>query len=201
MSKNFDEILSERLRELPSKVPGENIWAGIEDALNAEDAISRKLEELPLHSPAPGNWEAIEASLPTGKRARPRRRLLYISSAAAAAFLLFLTIPRLMRPGQDISVESEIILGEERSVAISTNQDNEDPMELIRELCQTGAPVCESASFREKIKLYQELTEELRQLETVISQVGDSPEIIRSVIRIENLKSSTLQEMIQMIHS
>lgn len=201
MSKKFDDILSERLRELPSHTPGENLWAGIGDALNADDAISRKLEDLPMHCPAPGNWEAIEASLPSGKRARPRRRLLYISSAAAAAIILLLAIPRLMRPVPDISVESEIFQGETRSAAISPGRDNEDPMELIRELCQNGSPVCESASFREKIKLYHELTEELRQLETVISQVGDSPEIIRSVIRIENLKSSTLQEMIQMIHS
>jgi hypothetical protein len=201
MSKKFDDILSERLEELPSYAPGENIWAGIEDALNAEEAISRKLVDLPRHSPAPGNWEAIEASLPSGLRARRRHRLLYISSAAAAAILILLAIPQLMKPGQDISVESEIIQGEELSTATSINLDDEDPMELIRDICQTGAPVCESASFREKMKLYQELTEELRQLETVISQLGDSPEIIRSVIRIENLKSSTLQEMIQMIHS
>ena len=201
MSKKFDDILSERLEGLPSYAPGENIWARIEDALNAEEAISRKLEDLPLHSPAPGNWEAIEASLPSGLRARRRHRLLYITSAAAAAILLLLAIPRIMRPGQDISVESEIIQGKELSTATSMNLDNKDPMELIRDLCQTGAPVCESASFREKMKLYQELTEDLRQLETVISQLGDSPDIIRSVIRIENLKSSTLQEMIQMIHS
>jgi len=51
------------------------------------------------------------------------------------------------------------------------------------------------------MQLYQELNEELRQLETVIGQVGDSPEIIQSVIRIENLKSGTLQELIQLIHS
>ena len=201
MSKKFDDILSERLEELPSYAPGENIWAAIEDALSAEEAISRKLGDLPLHSPAPGNWEAVEASLPSGLRARPRRRLLYISSAAAAAILLLLAIPRLIRPGQHISVESEITQGEAYGSVTSTNLDDEDPMELIRDLCQTGAPVCESASFREKMKLYLELSEELRQLEAVINQVGDSPDIIRSVIRIENMKSGTQQEMIQMIHS
>jgi len=201
MSKKFDDILSERLEGLPSYAPGENIWAAIEDALSAEEAISRKLGELPLHSPDPGNWEAIEASLPSDLRARPRRRLLYISSAAAAAILLLLAIPRLIRPGQHISVESEITQGEAYGSVTSTNLDDEDPMELIRDLCQTGAPVCESASFREKMKLYLELSEELRQLEAVINQVGDFFDIIRSVIRIENMKSGTLQEMIQMIHS
>ncbi len=201
MSKKYDDILSERLKELPIHSPGEKLWADIEDALNAEDAISRNLADLPLHSPGTGNWEVIEASLPESRITRPRRRLLYLSTAAAAAVLLFLAIPRLLNPAQDITVESEIVQSEEWSAGDTGSPENEDPIGLIRALCQTGAPVCESASFREKMKLYQELTEELRQLETVISQVGDSPEIIRSVIRIENMKSNTLQEMIQMIHS
>ena len=75
------------------------------------------------------------------------------------------------------------------------------PIEVIREMCRTGAPICQSELFREKMQLYQELNEELRQLEMVIDQVGDSSEIIQSVIRIENLKSGTLQELIQLIHS
>lgn len=201
MSKKFDDILSERLKELPIHAPGEKLWAGIEDAINAEDTISLNLADLPLHSPATGNWEVIEASLPTAKITRLRRRLLYLSTAAAAAILLLIAIPRLLSPAQHITVESEIIQSEEWSAIGSSGLENEDPMEMIRDLCQTGASICESASFREKMMLYEELTKELRKLESVINQVGDSPEIIQSVIRIENLKSGTLQELIKLIHS
>lgn len=201
MSKKFDKILSERLKELPIHAPGEKLRADIEDALNAEDVIRLNLAGLPLHSPDAGNWDVIEASLPAAKITRSRHKLLYLSTAAAAAILLLIALPRLLSPAQDIIVESEIIQSEEWSAARSGGLENEEPLDMIRDLCQTGAPVCETASFREKMILYQELTEELRKLESVISQVGDSPEIIQSVIRIENLKSATLQELIKLIHS
>lgn len=212
MSKKFDDILSQKVKELPSHVPGGHLWENIEAALRADDAIIRNLPDLPLHSPSPSTWEAIEAGLPSAWEAieaglpstrinRMPLRYLVIAVSVAAAALLLLFIPGLVKTGPSTIVESEIILSEERNDGETLIRENEDPMEIITNLCQTGTPVCQSALFREKLQLFQQLTQELRQLETVIDQVGDSPEIIQAVIRIENLKSSTLQEMIQMIHS
>lgn len=201
MNNEFDDILSRRLTELPDHKPDHGLWKNIEAALDAEDDISRKLSEMPVHNPPPSAWEAIEAALPEKPVARPLNRLFYLAASAAAAFLLLIAIPRLIRSGDKIVVESEIIPGEEHDTGLALNQEEEDALEVIRNICKTSAPVCQSELFREKMQLYKELSEELRQLETVIGQVGDSPEIIQSVIRIENLKSGTLQELIQLINS
>lgn len=217
MSKKFDDILSEKVKELPYHVPGDHLWENIEAALRTDDAIRSTLPDMPLHSPSPSVWETIEAKLPsTSKKDLPStirkglpssrinripKRYLVIAASVAAAALLLLFIPGLVKTGSSTVVESEIILSAEQDAGETFIRENEDPMEVITNLCQTEATICQSALFREKLQLFQELTRELRQLETVIDQVGDSPEIIQSVIRIENLKSSTLQEMIQMIHS
>jgi len=234
MNREFDDILSEKLKELPSHSPSSTFWSEIEAALDTEAAISITLQDLPMHSPSPDAWEAIEASLQAGsltrssgtdvtgpmertmrrpeerdeilqignQRAGLRRRALFLAmtGVAAVALLLFM-IPRLVRTEQGITVESEIVMSEEISTSLTPAREDEDPIEVIKDLCKTGAPACQSELFREKMQLYQELSEELRQLETVIGQVGDSPEIIQSVIRIENLKSGTLQELIKLIHS
>jgi len=249
MNKEFDDILSERIRELPSRLPSANLWREIEAALDMEDTISSQLRDLPLHQPSAAIWETIEAALQDGhqdgysgadvrgpvkrtlqipseradpllpgekrpglrrrvlplageKRAGLSRRVLLLTTAGVAAVVLILfMIPRLVRTEKGITVESEIVLSEEHGTPVTPAGEDEDPIEVIKDLCKTGAPVCQSELFREKMQLYQELNEELRQLETVIGQVGDSPEIIQSVIRIENLKSGTLQELIQLIHS
>jgi hypothetical protein len=201
MNKSFDNILAKKLKELPSHTPGDMLWKSIEASLDAEDAINRRLAGLPIHSPSPGTWEAIEAGLPSQNNRAQRRRYIFTAAAVAAAALLLFTVPRLVNTESGTVVESEAVLSEEWNAGGIQNGENEDPMEMIEDLCRTGTPVCQYDLFREKLQLYQELTEELRQLETVINRVGDSPEIIQSVIRIENLKSSTLQEMIQMIHS
>jgi len=234
MNREFDDILSERIRELPSHQPSAALWKEIESLLDREDAILSQLHDLPIHHPSSAVWENIEAALQeerldrssdadfrstvkrtlqmppdsddimlTGKkRAGIRRRtlLMTIGSVAAAVLILF-AIPQLLPTEKGITVESEIIPGEEYGSPVTMTGADEDPIEVIRELCRTGAPICQSELFREKMQLYQELNEELRQLEMVIDQVGDSSEIIQSVIRIENLKSGTLQELIQLIHS
>ncbi len=209
MNKGFDDILNERLGELPSHEPDRELWSVIEAGLETYEAISRRLQELPQYAPSVQTWEAIEASLPAGSPAssqagspeRPSRRLIYIAAATAAAVILILGIPWLMRSGQEIVVESEITVTEEYDGGTVVKSTEEDPLAVIENLCRTGVPVCQSEAFREKLQLCRELDVELRQLETVIGQVGDSPEIIQAVIRIENLKSGTLQELIQMIHS
>lgn len=209
MNKGFDDILNERLGELPSHEPDRELWSVIEAWLETDEAISRRLQELPQYAPSVQTWEAIEASLPAGSPAssqagspeRPSRRLIYIAAATAAAVILILGIPWLMRSGQEIVVESEITVTEEYDGGTAHKSTEEDPLAVIENLCRTGVPVCQSEAFREKLQLCRELDVELRQLETVIGQVGDSPEIIQAVIRIENLKSGTLQELIQMIHS
>jgi len=244
MNREFDDILSERLKELPSHPPSATLWSGIEAALDTEEAISRTLQDLPVHSPSYVTWEAIEAALQEGsltgssgtdvtgqmertprrpgerdeilqvgkrragaqragnQRAGLNRRIFFVTiSGVAAVALLVLMIPRLVRTEQGITVESEIVMSEEISTSLTPAREDEDPIEVIKDLCKTGAPACQSELFREKMQLYKELSEELKRLETVIGQVGDSPEIIQSVIRIENLKSGTLQELIQLIHS
>ncbi len=207
MSKGFDDILKERKKELSSYVPDEKLWKVIQAELDTEEAVKNHLKNLPMHMPAPGTWETIEASLEAPVASgRPHkrilRRLLWLTTtAAAAAVVLLLVIPHLVRTEQGITIESEVVPGEELSSTMTLNSEDEDPMEMIRSLCQTGAPACQTELFREKMQLYRELDEELRHLETVISRIGDSPEIIQSVIRIENLKSGTLQELILLIHS
>ena len=199
MNKGFDDILSEKVKELPSHAPGDRLWKAIEAALDTEDAIERQLVDLPLHSPSPRTWEAIDEALSAKHEKAVRRRFLYV--AAAAAVLLLLIVPRLVNSGHGIVVENEIVMSEASYPGMVMNRESEDPIEMIRSLCKTGTPVCQTVVFREKLQLYEELNEDIRQLETVIGQVGDSPEIIQSVIRMENLKSSTLRELIQLIHS
>ena len=84
---------------------------------------------------------------------------------------------------------------------METEGEELDPIHTIEALCTSGAAVCQTEVFMEKLSLYTELSEELEQLEGVITKLGESPELVYSVIKIENLKSNTLQELIGLIHS
>ena len=206
-----DEAISRRLQELPQYAPSVQTWEAIEAALPAgtvagtlpgplAGATAGTLTGSPASAAAGMPADSLTGSLAKSP-ARLSRRIINVAAAAAAAAILMLGIPRLMRSGNEMEVVSEFTVTEEYDGGTAHKSTEEDPLAVIENLCKTGVPVCQSEAFREKLQLCRELDVELRQLETVISQVGDSPEIIQAVIRIENLKSGTLQELIQMIHS
>ena len=62
-------------------------------------------------------------------------------------------------------------------------------------------PACHQPEFSELMQLYEELTTEQSELNKAILQLGDSPEMIKAMIKIENLKSKTLQELLLMTQS
>ncbi len=198
MNKRNDDIVSTRLKELPTHAPADGLWQLIESALDMEDAISKRIADLPEYSPGINMWEDIESGLSVPDQSNTKRWYLL---PAAAAVLFLLSLPWLIQRNSGIIVETEIILSEAEPSGSQIGNDEADPIDVIENLCKTGTPACQSANFREKFQLYMELDNELRQLETIIDRVGDSPEIIQSVIRIENLKSNTLQELIQLIYS
>ncbi len=199
MSKYFDDILSEKLKQLPVYPAMGTLWNKIEAELDGDETILKYLSELPVHEPSDKVWEVIDAHLRENHRGTIRRKFLYM--AAAVALLLFLTVPWLVKQKLEIVVENEFLLSEGINTPDTFDLDNENPVEMVENLCKTGAPVCKSEAFREKVQFYLELEEELQQLEAVIDHIGGSPEIIRSVIRIENLKSDTFQELILLVHS
>ncbi|MDF1560609.1 MAG: hypothetical protein P1P83_10440 [Bacteroidales bacterium] len=198
-----EEAIRSKIHDLPMHTASHGNWEAIEAALREEqltwpsgpDVTEPQVRTLQRPS------ERDDIRLYGRQRAGHRRKVIYLATAAAAAVFLLLAIPWLVRPGQEIVVESEVVLSEGKDYVMKPDNGDEDPLQVISNLCKTGAPICQSDLFREKFQLYNELNQELRQLETIIGQVGDSPEIIKSVIQIENLKSDTLQELIQLIHS
>jgi hypothetical protein len=82
--------------QLPSHSPDPEMWQRIAvrlDQSDADAALHEKLSELPVHTPDSGTWSLIAARL---NRAAFYRTALRTSLAAAAVFLLFLTVSRVM---------------------------------------------------------------------------------------------------------
>ncbi len=192
-----DHQITKKLKDLPLYEPADDLWNSLEQALTMDGVIEKKISQLPLHSPNSDTWEVIERNLPGIKRISLNRRYLYI--AAAVSLFLVVGIPQVFNRFNGVMVESEIVYPEAKTPEFSA--DDYLAIEEIKSLCNSGIPVCETDDFKEKLALYQELDSELRQIETVVEHLGDSPVIIKSIIRLENLKSDTLQELIQLLYS
>ncbi len=172
--------------------PDESVWAKIEENLDFQIRLDRQLRELPVHKPEDKVWERIASNLPNNKISVFRYRIISIAASVAAVMalstFLLLTNSENRHSTTQISPTSE------------SNMEQEAIAE-IRTYCTVHASACEQGNFKELMQLYDELKTEETELKKAMHQLGDSPEMIQAMIKIENLKSETIQDMILMIQS
>ena len=198
MEKKYKYRLKQELKNLPSYVPKDNLWLLIEKELLLDEQINEQIEYLPVHEPKHLNWSDLSDKIDLkGKSLKIR----YFLQIAAASILILMSITFwFTRQNSELLIETEIVDNSLEQV-FDNEMTEHDPINGIKALCNSGVSICQSSEFTEKLGLYEELNEELKQLNEVVNQLGESPEIIHSIIKIENLKSETLQELISLIHA
>ena len=76
-----------------------------------------------------------------------------------------------------------------------------DPIKYLEENCRRIPEVCQTPEFLEQKRMLLELDNEHKQLTEVINKYGESPELIKSLIKIENLKSRIMKDLIKTVNS
>jgi len=172
--------------------PDESVWARIEENLDFQFRLDRQLPELPMHKPNNEVWELIVANLPKNKRISFRYK--NISIAASIAAVMVLSTFLLQTNSKYMHSTTELT---------PTNESNmeQEAIAEIRSYCNRHTSTCEQGNFKELMQLYHELKTEETELKKAMHQLGDSPEMIQAMIKIENLKSETIQDIILLIQS
>lgn len=177
--------------------PDERVWLKIEKELGFQARLTSQLQDLPLYEPDQRVWESIEAKLPAAARVRTfsMRKRIFAVAASIAVVMILSTMMMLMNKGS-LPNESEITFN-----TLTESDMEQDAMAEIRNYCSLHMPACEQSDYRELIQLYDELKAEESELQQAMDQLGDSPEMIQAMIKIENLKSEAIQDLIILIQS
>lgn len=196
--------LRESLQALPTYEPPLALWDEIELALDSEDALAESVQTLPQYEPPDAVWQHLEAQLEAAgprravRRSLPMPRLQWL---AAAAVIGILTIAWwLMRPSGSESVAvyvSQEVVNIEVQAAAQEAED--EGFDLVTELCESKAPVCEEPDFKALKTELDDLTAAKTDLRTALGQYGDDPSLTAQLVQIERERSEVLRQMMQMI--
>lgn len=194
---------------LPVHHPDDGVWSAIEAELDFDEMLAKQLLHLPLYVPdkkiqngvfnqLPNeNREQLDGvfkSFPNGNRAGFIRLFTTIAASVAVFFVLSFVLIQLHR--NSLEPESKLSFS-----TLTGNDMEQEAIAEIRQYCNLHMPACHQPEFKELMQLYEELTTEQSELNKAILQLGDSPEMIKAMIKIENLKSKTLQELLLMTQS
>lgn len=203
MARDNKYQLKHRLEQLPVFEPDAVLWSRIEADLDFNQNLSAAIETLPTSAPNDELWNSIVNDIDSRRTPHINQfqPLKYIAIAASILFVVGLTTLWYYKQTQSqLKFETETFTDH----LLLKNID--DPLKdqailIIEAICENNQPACQQAVFKEKINLFHELEKEKHQLDAAVSQLGTSPEMIKAAIRIENLKSQTLQELIELVNS
>jgi len=203
MGKNKNNRLNKIPGHLPVFVPDDLLWDKIEAELDFDQQLTTATKNLPIFETEYELWSSISQQLPStfSQKNRTIKRHQWVAIAASFLLIVSLSVFLISRPQHEkLLVETEIEYIENFSDDL-THAEEQSALQVIEKMCANNQPACNSAEFREKIELYNELEQEASKLETVVKNIGESPEIIKTMIRIENMKSQTIQELITLANS
>lgn len=203
MANNSSNRLKAKLENLPVFDPKDSLWNEIENRLDFDLKLNVALNHLPNFEPKQELWYSISEKLDSSvdKKTKHLRPFQWLTIAASILLLISVGIYFSKTNKNKLLVETELSYNETHFDLKSENLNEGKALEMIEQLCASNQPQCNSIAFREKIGLYNELENEAIKLESVIETIGESPEIIKAMIRIENMKSQTIQELITLVNS
>ena len=174
--------------------PDESVWLKIEATLDFENSMAGRIAELPLYKPDDEVWKGISANLPGNKKIFFRYKIASVAASIAAVMILSTFL--LLTNNENRHTATELT-----HKTVSESDPEQEAIAEIRKYCNMNTTACEQGNFKELMQLYDELKIEETELKEAMNQLGDSPEMIQAIIKIENLKSEAIQDMIILIQS
>lgn len=196
---NFNEKLEKVIRNLPEYEPDKELWTQIESQLYFEEKVNTELINLTEVDINDRTWEKIEKRLNFSKKAI--RKVLIYSLSAAATFAIILGLSGIFNKNQEVKISYS-------TEQISTDENyNEvekvdlDPLKFLEQNCLAKVDICNSPEFKEQKATLLEIENERKNITETINAYGESPELVKSLIKIENLKSEILRDLIKRLDS
>ncbi|MBN1925695.1 MAG: hypothetical protein JW798_07665 [Prolixibacteraceae bacterium] len=191
-------------KKLPEFEPETSLWERIESELNFNSNMEKSIKQLPDYEPGEQIWTNISEHI-TGTYKRKFKQADFIRfTAIAASVAILISLPFLIKrnpASSEIIVEKETKVFEQRIKTGNQPPGEDTVLKMVEQLCSANHPVCSSPVLNEKICLYHELKTEKNKLENAIETIGQSPEMMKALIKIENMKSRTVREIITLINS
>jgi hypothetical protein len=199
--KGFDRKIKVAIKKLPMLEPEKDVWEVINKRLDFDQKLSSTLQELPLYMPREELWTGIEINLP-GKPHTRNLRNIVIGLSAAASIVIFVGTWFLKNNGtrETITVSEEMENDWGQSELLKNDPSNQSALLFIEEQCKNMTYVCEMPGFIEKKLQLQEVNKQIIDLNSVIQSTGSTPTIVKSRIKLENIRTKLVKDLIDQIN-
>jgi hypothetical protein len=203
--KGFNKILKNRIKHLPQYEPRTGTWDSILVQLKFRKKLSASVRHLPIAEPSEVIWSNIENSLNEGQSVcithKTRNLAIALSAAASIALLIGVYFMYQNRTQGSITVSEEIVYEWDGLVDSGDDYTTQKGIQFIEEQCRHNTYVCSMPEFSEKKQQLDEINDQIKEIDEMIYSTGSTPTIIKSRIKLENMRTRLMKDLINQIAS
>ena len=198
--KEFEKKIKTKIKNLPLHDPEQKAWEAICKRLDFNNKLTERVQELPFHEPLENAWNKIEIKIkPTLKISSTRYLLITLSTAAAIALFIGIWSINRQRNRETITVTQEVINDWKQPAISNADTISQTAIQYINKQCETKSYICDRPGFNEKKKQLQEIDNQIKELQNIINTTGSSPSLIISSIKLENLRTRLMKDLLNII--
>jgi hypothetical protein len=200
--KAFDKKLKAAVKLLPESNPKNELWDKINQQLNFNNKLSDKTKQLASFEPEEKLWNQIEQNIKTKNKKPKQRNLIYLTSAAASIVIIIGLRLLLSSPKHEtITITEETVNTWQQPFNNANDTLSAHGIEFINEQCTNKSYICNLPAFNEKKQQLNDLEIQIKNIEQVINTSGSSSSLIKTRIKLENMKTRVMKDLINMIAS
>jgi hypothetical protein len=195
------ENLKKAIHQLPEFEPREGLWNRVAEELDFEQKVKPLIASLPEHEPTI-SFDQITERLDDGKKIY---RLGFMKYAAAIAASLFIAYFSWNQFRKGIAAPEKIEYSQETVLPTDTlnNTDKyeQKAMEYIEESCNSQPAKCAMKDINVLKTELQYLYNQNQLLQEEGVKYGNDANMVKDQIKLENMKSKVIKELIQKLNS
>jgi hypothetical protein len=134
-------------------------------------------------------------------KAKSKTIIALLSTAASIALFLGFYFTFLVQKHDDIKVSEEIISNWQDPIKLSNDATSSNVIGFINKQCEINSNICKQPAFAEKKQQLNDVEIQIKNIEQVINTLGNSTSLIKTRIKLENLKARIMKDLINMITS
>jgi hypothetical protein len=187
-----ETTMADGLSKLKSIDPPQHVWIAIANELDKHEKI-RQLKEF---TPGDEIWNQIDENLDTIAKKRSFARVFKLTSWAAAAAIVILTGYFLIIQTKQVpNIAYSLQVVETENPGSWQNDDNEI-MDVLAEICASNPLACESPVFTEKKKELAYLDEQKTEILNNLNPYGQNKRLEVMLTKIELEKNEIVKQLI-----
>jgi hypothetical protein len=200
--KRFNEKLNHLVSKLPVHEPSNELWDKINKQLEFNERLKARSQNLPEFEPKDLSWKIIEKSLNRKNHTVKSKAIIaLLSTAASIALIIGFYSAFFVHKHENISVSEEISNNWQEPIKASSSETTKNALGFINKQCEINSYICNQPSFTEKKQQLDDVEIQIKNIEQVINTSGNSSSLIKTRIKLENLKAKIMKELINMITS